>query len=429
MRIATSTIYTNQSTAIDNLVAQQQQYAQELSSGKQLNQPSDNPTQIGLDLNVRNTIAQENQGQSNLQAVNSKLTTIDGALNSLGNLLQSARGIAIQGASGTLSRQQLQSLGDQMNTLLSEAAGIANTQYDGAYVFGGSANAQQPVTLQGSPPSSVAISGNAASEVQRGVNGESIEASVSLGQAFNVNAPDGSPSVFQVLMNLRNALQTAAVTDQSGASVNVAGTALAATTPINTAGILKTPLQADSAGNVAFSITSSQDTAGTVVSLPATATVAATLAAINGVSGTTGVTASFDYKQQRLILSSAGGNFQILDTPSAGATNAGNFVEALGLQNTANLQTELSTQLGQIDNVSQAALNTRTQVGATMQSLTQLGNALSQQVVNNTAIQSNIEDADIAKVSTEYSQTNTALQAAYATTAQLEQKSLFDYIT
>ena len=62
------------------------------------------------------------------------------------------------------------------------------------------------------------------------------------------------------------------------------------------------------------------------------------------------------------------------------------------------------------------------------QTLTALGSATDSQVVNDTKVQSGIEDADIAKVISQFSQTQTALQAAYGTTTRLESKTLFDYL-
>jgi flagellin-like hook-associated protein FlgL len=44
-------------------------------------------------------------------------------------------------------------------------------------------------------------------------------------------------------------------------------------------------------------------------------------------------------------------------------------------------------------------------------------------------VQSNIEDTNIPATVTAFSQTQTALQAAYSTTDRLESKILFDYIT
>lgn len=429
MRIATSTIFENQTSAIDNLVAQQQQYGTQLSSGLQLNAPSDNPTEIAQDLGLRTTIAQENQSSTNVQNVTSQLTTVDSALSSLGSVLQSARSIAIQGASGTIDAAQQQSLATQVDNLLQEAIGIGNTQYGGKYVFGGtSANGTAPVRANGQPISSVTFTGNLAGTQEATIEGQSIPIGATLQQAFNYSAPDGSPDVFQTLINLRDTLQNGTVADESATSVNNAGTALAPATPINTAGILKTPLVADSSGNVDISITSAKTT-GTVITIPAGSTLTAALAAINAATATTGISASFNARTQRLTLSSSVGAFQVNDVPSPGSPTAGNFIEAFGLQTQADVGTYLSTQLGDIDNATQVLLNTRAAVGGDLQNLATLGNTISSQVVNDTKVQSNIEDADIAKVASQFSQTQTALQAAYSTTSRLEGKSLFDYIT
>jgi len=101
MRIATSTVYNNQTLQLDNLEATYQQYGAELSSGKSLNQPSDNPTVIAQDLSVRNDSAVTTQIGQNLTNLNSQLTSVDGARSSLAGGLQNARSLAVQGASDT----------------------------------------------------------------------------------------------------------------------------------------------------------------------------------------------------------------------------------------------------------------------------------------------------------------------------------------
>lgn len=434
MRIATSTIYDNQVNSIDTLVTQQQQYGAELSTGKRLNAPSDDPTQIAQDLSLRTSVAQENQATQNIQNASAQLTTVDGALSSLSDIMQSARGVAVQAGSGFINATQRQALAQQVDGLLQEAIGIANTKYGGAYVFAGtSGQAMPPVTATGQPVSGVTFNGNLGTQTQQLYNGQSIETSVTLQQAFNYKSPDGSPDVFQTLIALRNTIANGTITSESAQGVNNANTAFSAgpvpaAQAINAAGILKTPLVADANGNVNVSITSPKAPNGVVIAIPANATVPAVIAAVNAQTGATGVTASFDYRQQRLILTSSVGNFQITDVPSAGAPTPGNFVEAFGLQSQADLTTDTSRQLGDIDRATQALLGARATVGGNLQSLTALGNAVGSQAVNDTKVQSGIEDADIAKVISQFSQTQTALQAAYGTTTRLESKTLFDYL-
>ena len=139
MRIATSTIYSNQTLSIENLEAQYQQQGQELSTGIALNEPSDNPTIIAQDLSVRNDSSVTTQIGQNLTGLNNLLSTTDSTLSSLTTLLQSARNLAIEGASDTVTPAQRGSIGQQVNQLLQQAIGLANTQYDGKYVFSGTA--------------------------------------------------------------------------------------------------------------------------------------------------------------------------------------------------------------------------------------------------------------------------------------------------
>ena len=73
-------------------------------------------------------------------------------------------------------------------------------------------------------------------------------------------------------------------------------------------------------------------------------------------------------------------------------------------------------------------LNARAQVGSTIQTVGSINNLSSTTVNNDTTVQSNIEDTNIPKATTQFSLAQTALQAAYGTTSQLEQKDLFDYL-
>lgn len=142
----------------------------------------------------------------------------------------------------------------------------------------------------------------------------------------------------------------------------------------------------------------------------------------------TGVSAAWNAQTQKLALTGAG-PFTVTDVPSTGATSSGNFTSAFNLQTSATIVSDLSTQLGDFDHVTGVLLAARAQLGASIQQVQALTATTNTTIVSDTAVQSGIEDTNIAKVSTQFTQTQTALQAAYGTTSQLEQKSLFDYIT
>lgn len=436
MRIATSTVYANQTAAIDALFAEQEKYGQQLSTGKVLNNPQDDPTQIAQDLAVRTDNAVQSQLVTNLSNTSNQLTSVDGALGSVTTVLQSARQLAIEGASTTNGPAQLKEIAIQVGQLLQESIGLANTQYAGTYVFGGTAQTGQPPVIANANASVVNFTGNGVQQTQELPNGQVIPSSVTLQQAFNFNSSDGSPSVFQVLQNLYNTLNNNISADVSSTQVNVAGAAITVGTSLALlATTAATPLVPDSTGQVSISIASGGDPNGTTftfeVGPPAAGpydTIGSMLTAINAQTGLTCVSASFNSQTDRISFNGPG-PFSITDVPSAGATGPSNFVATFNLQNQADVVNNLSTQLGDIDNATSQLLNTRALVGSTIQQVNALNQTSTNQANNDTTVQSNIEDVNVAKATTEFSLSQTALQAAYGTTSQLEQKNLFDYLT
>lgn len=438
MRIATSTIYSQQTASIDNLSSQYATVGNELSTGKSFNAPSDNPTQVGQDLAVRTTLAAESQDAINVQDATSQLTTTDSALANVTSILQSARQLAVQGATDTLTSSQQQSIGNQVDELLQQTVAAANTQYNGQFIFAGSAsNGQAPVSTQGNPISGVTFSGNEQTSGQLLYNNQQFALSTTLRQSFNYNATNGSSSVFQVLQNLRDTLSKGLVVDQSSQAVNQQGQVIylagsPVPTTLATTAAFAVPPAADSAGNFAIRINNA-DAAGVQhvqsYTFPASTTVSGVVAAINANTGATGLTASFNAQTQKLVLSNPGGGaFYVTDISSAGATNTSNFTKVFALQGQADLPQTISTQLGDIDNATNVVLNARSVVGSRINALSQIGTQVATDSTNNTAQKSQIEDVNVAQATSQFTLTQTALQAAYATTSKLEGKTLMDYL-
>ena len=448
MRIATSTIYAQQTAAIDDQQALYAQIGQELTTGKQLNAPSDDPAQIGQDLSVRTAIDETNQQSSNVQNAVSELTTTDSALSSLTSVLQSARQLAIQGSTDTLTDQQRSALGNQIDQLLQQAIAVGNTAYAGRYVFAGTAKTPNPpVQPQGNPIAGVQFLGNEQEQGQLVYNGQEFALSTTFGAAFNYQAADGSPDVFQTLITLRNTITSKLAVDASSAAINAAGKVVygpqgvptsPAPTTIGTANAFAIPPVADSSGNYSISIHGAVNGVPGIatITLPPTAAIddgvapplgTSLVARINAVSATTGVTASFNAKTQKIVLTGQG-SFYVTDAPSPGATNTANLTKVLNLASQADFVQNVSTQLGDIDHALNSVLNARSVVGARIQGLSSVTNQLQTSVTDNKKVQSQIEDVDVAAAVSKFSQTQTALQAAYSTTTRLESKTLFDYL-
>jgi flagellar hook-associated protein 3 FlgL len=452
MRIATSTIYDNQIQSIDSLSAQYQGIGQDLSTGKSLNVPSDDPSQVSQDLTLTTQIAAENGDASNATSAQNTLTFVDATLSSLTTALQTARNLAVSGATDIIPNgTQRPLIGDQVAGILSQVLALANTQYGGSYIFAGTGSSTiAPIQALGSPPNAVAFTGNNDTPTET-INGQQVVVGTTMQAAFNQDSTDGTPSVFTLLANLRDTLDKEPAETESSRSVNVTGQIIQGAGDANptTLGQIAgppvmtgVPLTADNAAPPGYSITvngTNPATGGnTSVQLNFTAatklddgTPTSVIGAINNVTSTTGVTASFNVQTQRITLTSTAPNspaFSVDDSASPGATNTSNFMEAFQIPTTGSVTNILSTQIGDIDDVINQVLSARAQVGQQIQNLAGTTNQLEALSTDNTTTKSTYADTNIAQATSQFTLTQTALQAAYATTTRLEGKSLIDYL-
>jgi len=321
--------------------------------------------------------------------------------------------------------------------LLAQAIGLANTQYDGKFVFSGTAAPPGSSLVQavGNPPTAVTAANNIVQQNEELPDGQLVPTNVTLQQAFNLDASNGSPSVFDMLIRLRDTLDNGQTTDESSSQVNVSDQAITAATTIGqlegtAPPILSVPLASTGNGNVAFTLFSSlTPSAGTTFVFSTGTTMQNVIASINGSTNTTGIVASFNYQTQRLQLNDvANQSFYVSDAKAPSMLATSNFTSAFLLASTGDVVNNLSTQLGDIDNSLTVTLNAAGQIGATVQTVSSLSSTEATRGETDTQVQSNLEDTDIAKVTSQFSLSQTALEAAYQTTTRLEQNDLFDYL-
>jgi flagellar hook-associated protein 3 FlgL len=189
---------------------------QQVSTGKSVNVPSDNPA-AAADM-VQNTMetAAVDQYTQNISGVLSTVQTADSALSSVVTSLTQAVSLGTEGANGTLSAANQQQIATQIQGIISSVVGQANLTYNGAYLFGGTASTAQPYTADASSTTGYTYNGNS------GVN------SVQIGDqtSVKVNLPgsqifsNSSANVLGSLTSLVSALQsgdTAAISTATGA--------------------------------------------------------------------------------------------------------------------------------------------------------------------------------------------------------------------
>jgi len=182
----------------------QQTALQQMSTGRSVNNLSDNPA-AAASLVGNDALSSENdQFLSNISDVQGKLQTADSALNNATQVLTTAITVGTEGANGTMSVADRQALAQQVQGLQQQMLGIANTAYEGTYVFAGTNVGVQPFAQDASSPSGVQYNGNSnVTSVQTG-EGQSVQTNVAGSQLFL----NSSGSVFTALNDLANALSS-----------------------------------------------------------------------------------------------------------------------------------------------------------------------------------------------------------------------------
>ena len=100
-------------------------YIQQLSTGKQINGPADNPAGYAISQRFQTQINGLNQAVSNGNQAVSLVQTATGALQNETNLLQQIRTIAVQSANGSNTSQDRASLQGVVSQLLAQVSTIA----------------------------------------------------------------------------------------------------------------------------------------------------------------------------------------------------------------------------------------------------------------------------------------------------------------
>jgi len=201
------------------------QALEQISTGKSVNVPSDNPAAASE--MVQNTIETANVDQytQNVTAVLSKVQASDSALSSVVSSLTQAISLGTEGDNSTNSAANQQAIASQVQGILSSVVSLANTSYQGAYLFGGTANSQPPYTADSSSPTGYTYNGNS------GQN------SVAIGDSTNVqvNLP-GSQIFSNSTTNVLGSLSALVTALQSGNSSAISTATTGVTTALNYVG-------------------------------------------------------------------------------------------------------------------------------------------------------------------------------------------------
>ncbi|HEY1799391.1 MAG TPA: flagellar hook-associated protein FlgL [Terriglobales bacterium] len=209
-------------TALSATQQQQDTELLQLSTGRRVNQPSDDPAAEAQLIENNADSAQVDSFQQSLSSINGQFQTADSTLSSIETQMQRAITLGTQAANqGTLSDSDRLAIANELQGIQNQLVSLANTSYQGVFLFSGTVQTQ-PFVVDASVPSGVRYAGNT------GVN----KVTVGAGYQIQVNQPGSQlfsasgSDIFQSMTDLIQSIQTNSNIGNSVAEVNKAFTYL-----------------------------------------------------------------------------------------------------------------------------------------------------------------------------------------------------------
>src|SRR5690554_7486502 len=137
MRVTENTINKRVMRNINSSLQRLDRNYLELSSGKRIHYPSDDPVGLAISLKLRNSLREMEQYKKNGENAISWLEATDASLNELTKVLHRLKAIAVYGGNETLPEGSMNALADEVAELKDHVWQVANARHENRYLFAG----------------------------------------------------------------------------------------------------------------------------------------------------------------------------------------------------------------------------------------------------------------------------------------------------
>lgn len=203
-------------TVLNNINAAQnrlQVTTEELSSGKKISQPSDDPYGASQSVSLSTDLSQVSDYTSNVNDATAWTQAAGSSLSSIESEVQRVRELVVEAGNGTNSQSDLDSINDEITQLTSAIKSDANAQYDGQYIFSGSATTTAPYTTADD-----AYQGNSGSVTRMIGPGQTVTVSTDISSVLGNGAAASDGKLLDVLSQISSHLTGGTTADRAALS-------------------------------------------------------------------------------------------------------------------------------------------------------------------------------------------------------------------
>lgn len=416
MRISTSQIFQQGLNGILQQQARLSQTQLQLSTGKRINSPSDDPIGAARLQELERNIALQDVYDRNTSRTRQRLQVAETAVASSANVIQRVRELTVQAANDTLNENNRAQIAVELRQRLDQLIGIANTRDgDGEFIFAGAQAGIRPFVQSGG---------------QVVFQGDSIQRELTIAPAVTMRDGETGDRVFMTLRDGNGLVRAEPAAGNGGTG------RIAVESPSNPAAYGGSAFTIQFVDAESFVVLDDNGDLvpgfGQLVPDPLDPLAPPVL---EGVPYTPGDSISF-----------SGLNFTLRGAPEAGdefliepARNESVFATLSALIDTleapagtpaeaARQRQGIDNALAQLDRIEVRFLDIRSDFGGRQNTLDSIEDSLADQKLSLEALTSEIRDLDYAEAITRLQQELVTLQAAQQSFVRIQGLSLFNFL-
>jgi flagellar hook-associated protein 3 FlgL len=143
-RITSQMVGNSTIASIESDLNQLSQTQEDLSTGFQINSPSDNPYGAALSISLNGQVSAYSAYQSNVTQGTAWAESASTSLESIQQTTQTVRELVVEASNGTMSASDQADAAQEVLQYMSQIKQSADSQYDGSYIFSGDDVSQEP---------------------------------------------------------------------------------------------------------------------------------------------------------------------------------------------------------------------------------------------------------------------------------------------
>lgn len=215
---ADPTYYSTVVQALNTAMNNSNNLAAQLSSGLRVGSLSDDPVAAAQSLRLGSQITQVDTYVQTASAVASRLQAMDSALGEAVTQMTTAVSLAVGAANGTLNGSNLKTVAQQVTSIRDNILSLANSSYQGTYLFAGSQGKTAPFSLDSSTtPAAVNYVGDNKVQTIETPGGQKIQISLPGTTIFGTGSTGVLGVLNQLITDLTSGAPTASISADSSA--------------------------------------------------------------------------------------------------------------------------------------------------------------------------------------------------------------------